>query len=423
MCGEGKISPDGIATPGSGTLSRGWLMKTTEGGTQQWSTYTNTTRGNRFSSVTTSPSGEIYTCGFITLVIGTTYGSAQITLHNADGGFKNAVTLSEFPLMSNTSPSISNAVDWIPTAGNTPWDEGRRIYWSADGPIVATTTGLASDRAFSISCLTENLAVRWMTTHEKMNSNEGIFDIIPTADGILAVGTSAKLLGVQPNANNSTCGLLLKLPLEGKIDLNPSTRSIHSFLQPGVHDHGSNYAELQYYQPNYTGTQSVTFTTESLTTQPAAALLPLTFMTSTITHWIPLEKGSISSPMSYSQWASYHQLPPSSSAQTNDYDNDGRNNGSEWLFGGDPYTHDGGPAAIDYNISPLAQSFGLTRSYAAAGYSPLLETSTDISQWTPLATGILNATPLDTTKERLTFSLPAPLLTEPRRFYRVAVPR
>lgn len=447
FCGMNQPSPDGTAYPGPGVITAGWLMKTDLLGDIQWNRAVTSYRGNEFRSVAVAPTGEIYTCGFLTTVVGNLYGSMQVTRHNADGDLISAQTLGEssdtptvddYALLptsgsaaqiydTNPTNTVStNFPNWLPDSGKTIWDEGRRVVWSDNGLIVTSTTGLSTSRAATVACLTENLAVRWFTVHERQNSEEYLFDIIPTADGLLAVGSSEQFLGFKTGSTSSftnQSALVLKLPMDGKCDLHPGTQGIHKFLQPGMHDHLNNEQELQPpyspdYQPSITGQVTLTQANVPGTTSPGAALFPFQFTEPTFTHWAPLEAGDANTAMTFPQWADYWNLPTNS--QTADADNDGRSNGQEWFFGGDPSTTEQGPPSLGISLTSGNLTFNTTRSNAAAGVAPVFETSTTLTSWGPLATGSISSSPLNAFTDWLTFTIP--ITSEPRRFYRVAAP-
>lgn len=447
FCGMNQPSPDNTAYPGPGVITTGWLMKTDLGGDILWNRALESYRGNQFHSVTVSPAGEIYTCGFLTTVVGNLYGSMQVTRHNADGELISAQTLGEssdtptvddyaiLPIDStaaqigdnNPSNSVSSTFpNWLPDSGKTIWDEGRRVVWSDNGLIITSTTALGQQRAATVACLTENLAVRWFTVHERESSEEYLFDIITTADGLFALGTSQHFLGFKTGGGNvfdNQSALFLKLPMDGKCDLHPGTRGIHKFLQPGMHDHRNDQSELRppyspNYQPSISGQSALSHTNVSGGTSAGASLFPFQFTEPTFAHWVPLEAGDPNTAMTFPQWANYWNLPTNS--QTSDVDNDGRSNGQEWFFGGDPSTTEPGPPVLGMDLSGGNLTFTTTRSNAASGTTPDFQTSTDLSLWAPLATGTISSNPLDLFTNQLTFEIP--ITTEPRRFYRVGVP-
>ena len=447
FCGMNQPSPDGTSYPGPGVITTGWLMKTDLQGDILWNRALESYRGNQFHSVAVSPAGEIYTCGFLTTVVGNLYGSMQITRHSADGGLISAQTLGEssdsptvddyalIPDQSNpaqigetnpTNPVSTSFPNWLPDAGKTVWDEGRRIIWSDNGLIVTSTTGLGTSRAATVACLTENLAVRWFTAHEKQNSEEYLFDIITTADGLFAVGSTQQFLGFKTGSIDTftnQSALFLKLPMDGKCDLHPGTSGIHKFLQPGVHDHLNDQHELQppyspNYQPSITGQTTLTQTRVSGSTSAGASLFAFQFTEPTFTHWVPLEAGDANTAMTFPQWAAYWNLP--TNTPTSDADNDGRSNGQEWFFGGDPSTREQGPPSLGIHLSSGNLTFTTTRSKAASGASPLFQTSTDVITWGSLSTGTIQVAPLNAFTDQLTFSIP--ITSEARRFFRVAAP-
>lgn len=433
MCQQ---SPDGSSFPGPGVAMGGWLMKTDLEGNLQWSKMLNSSRGNYFNSVAVSPDGRLYTCGFLGTVL-SDYGSMQLTRHEPDGTLLSAVTLCEAtdgptvtdyaafpshsspPLELNTNPGGANGdfADWLPNSGRTLWDEGRRIVWTPNGLVVISTTGLSSSRAATIACLTEELRARWYTAHERGGSEESLFDILPTAGGLLGVGSSATMLDFATHSSaTSSCAVLLKLPLEGKCDFHPGAGVIHRYLQPGFHDHVNNEMELGSYQPSISGSLSLTCTVVSATTSNGAALFPHQFLTTPMTYWVPLERGDENRSATYAQWADYWNLPADS--QGDDPDNDGRSNGQEWFFGGNPATPDSGrpPFTIARN-GDNGFDFTFTKSHTADLHAPRLEGSTNLLSWIDVVLPTLTVTPLDPYTDEIGFTLP--LTGEWRQFFRI----
>lgn len=434
-------SPDGVQLPSALDLAQGWLMKTDLQGNLLWTNSTGSGRGNYFNSVTTSPDGEIYTCGMLFTVYGTGYGSMQLTRHSADGSLQRAVTLSEgtdsptindyafIPSHSeptsllNTNPTSPYGAytSWLPDSGRTEWDEGRRIAWTPNGILVVSTSGLSSSRAATIACLTEELSARWFTAHEREGSEEWLFDVLPTADGVLAIGSSASLLQFKTQASTGNeCAVFLKLPWEGKCDLHPGTRSIHRYLQPGIHDHRNNETELGPYQPSITTTATFSLTVVDSSVRPGDPLYAHQFIAVPVSDWVALEAGDANRPVSYTQWATYWNLP-AGSAQA-DADGDGRTNGQEWFFGGNPSTNESGANLLTFRRLPGNHlSITFTKSNASSLHLPRLESSTNLSNWDVMEPLSITTIPGDSVvyqKIEFTFALPS----EAKRFYRIASP-
>jgi len=442
-CGMCQVSPDGVNYPGPGVTNNGWLMKTDLLGNFQWSTLTPSMRGNSFSSVTVAPDGTIFTSGYLMTVVDPGYGSAQLTKHSSTGIMQRAVTLCETtdsafvddyamrpsttgtPVVVDTNPTGPAGTgfeNWLPDSGKTVWDEGRRILWTPNGLLVLSTTGLATSRAATIGCLTEDFAVRWFTAHERGSSEEYLFDVTPTEDGLFVLGSSTKFLDFKTRSSapfTNESAIFLKLPLDGKCDLHRGTGGIHRFLQPGVHDHQNNELELGPYQPNILPTGSTTCTVVSASATLGSALFPHQFVEIPMTHWVPLERGDENQPMTYAQWASYWNLPSGSAGD--DADNDGRTNGQEWFFGGDPGTvQSGSPPFTITRTSGETLNFTFTKSHTALLHVPRLEASADLLNWSEVVLPTLTVTPLDPFTDEVSFSLP--LTPEARRFYRTRAP-
>jgi hypothetical protein len=445
--GDAAYTPDGgLVWCGAGQRTgdlktSGWLMKTDPLGNHSWSNLTETLRGNRFTGVTTGPDGHIYTCGVLGLVYGTQYGSMQLTKHAADGDLIAAVTLSEstdlgtvtdYALYPNhedpavgliTNPKSPNGTafpNWLPDSGNTVWDEGRRIVWTPGGLLVASTTGLASSRAATVGCLTEDFAVRWFTAHEVASSDESISDLLLTEDGILAVGTSANILpALTRSSGGGLSTFLLKLPWEGKCDLHGGTTAIHRYLQPGIHDHRNNEEEAGPYQPSFSGQVDLACTVASKTITAGAPLFPHQFLTTSVTHWEPLEEGDLGRPLTYTEWADYWQLPANSAHL--DSDDDLRSNGQEWFFGGNPASVEPGPPDLSLSLTANGSlAFTFTRTRVASLQTPVLQTSTDLSEWVDIPLPATTVSPLNFHLDRVSFPLPAPY--DARTFYRINAP-
>jgi hypothetical protein len=262
-----------------------------------------------------------------------------------------------------------------------------------------------------------------MLAHERFSSAEALLDLVATDDGIVCVGNSQTYFDVStrnPAADNR-CALILKLPFDGKVPLHPGARGMDKYLQPLVHDSVASLYEANIPSPDfkYHGTAELPapLATPQATTNgvPQGPLVDVPFV-----GWAPLEAGNAHQPMIYAQWAAYNQLPTNSTA-SDDFDGDGRSNGQEYFFGGDPYSSQSGLPTFTLTRGPTnSLTFTLTRSHVAQNLAPVLHTSTNLSDWGPLPLGPLTTNALDLFTDRLSFTLP--ITNEPMRFYRAASP-
>ena len=274
--------------------------------------------------------------------------------------------------------------DYLPESGLTQWDAARRILWTPAGVIVAGTSGLGVDRAPFTMSFNEQLSLRWLTTHERRNSEEALLDMVATENGLLCVGYSAQYFDVVthavPPADNA-CALFMKLPFDGKVPLHRAAGGIDRFLHPVVHDTVAALDDITIVSPThmYQGTISLSLLPATQATAAGFALGPLSPVA--FTGWAPLEIGDANQPMTYAQWAAYQQLPAGSTAG-DDFDGDGRTNGQEYFFGGDPFTIQSAKPTLTIGRFPGGGLYlETTRSQAAGGQSPFLESSINLQDW------------------------------------------
>jgi hypothetical protein len=94
----------------------------------------------------------------------------------------------------------------------------------------------------------------------------------------------------------------------------------------------------------------------------------------------------------YSQWAQGHGLSGDDALRFADPDDDGRDNGSEYAYGGNPTREDAA-----YPLSTFAPGGVVTWSYVRRSDDPTLvfrhEASLDLVTWTPVAASSTTETP------------------------------
>lgn len=446
LCGWHKASPDGTNAPGAGTMVGGWLMTLDPSGDVRRTARTDASEGVIWKGVTTAPDGTIYTAGLLGLTVVSSLPAFQVGAYDTNLNLLNMVTLGEgltadARLSAAQSSPDGNAgitttgdpqqpgqllpglPDFLPTAGATSWDSGQRILWTPAGIIVLGTTALANNTAAYTLALNDQLSVRWMLTHERFFSEESLLDLVATDDGIVCVGNSAQFFDVSthnPAADNG-CALILKLPFEGKIALHPGARGIDKYLQPLVHDSVASLYAASIPSPDFLYHRTTPLEGPISTAQVTAAgnaQGPLSDVP--ITGWIPLEAGNANAPMTYAQWAAYNHLPTNSTAQA-DFDGDGRSNGQEWFFGGNPFTvQSGRPTFALARGTNGTLTFTFPRSHAASGTLPLLQASANLLNWDGLTFGPVTSTPLDAYTDQISVTLPRP--DEPTRFFRLQLP-
>lgn len=446
LCGNHKLSPDGFV-PGPGVLDSGWVAWVNADGSFDKARRSTTAFGMTWKGIAEGPDGTIYTCGQRYQTVLFTQPTLQVGKYNPQGDLLTMVTIGETlinpisPLdyaemgtfggsttvTANPSPANPNQVlnglrDWLPNAGNTPWDEGIRIVWTPAGVIVVGNTALGANRAIVAASLNDTLGARWFGTHERLGSDDRVYDLVLTADGLLAVGASTQLYditGATPGSFTNGSGLLLKLPFDGKVELHPSAKTLQPYLQPGVHDSLWDQEEVGIPSPNaeYAGTYPVSLmTTQQVTvagTMPPALAPTANFVS------VPLEAGDATLPMGYNQWAYYNFLPPGPGSIGQNPDGDALLNGAEYFFGADPHaaTPTGaGALTIDYTNAVVGLEFN--RAHAATNAAFALLHSTNLVDWRIVTNAAVQTRGTSNLVDRLRLIVPAPA---PTAFFRLQI--
>ena len=460
MCGSNKLSPDGSAPPGAGAIDGGWVMIVSPGGDVQRTVRSSAGIGMSWSSVAVATDGNIFTTGTLGLTVLSTLPSLQVGKYDSDLVLRGMVTIGEGstsdamqkhneespggsawnPLPGDPMrPSGPNLIaltgdpahpgqllqglqDFLPDAGATVWDTGRRIAWTPAGIIITGTTALTSSTAAYVAALSDQLTVRWMLAHDLPGSGETLLDMTATNEGIVCVGGSEKYFttATHTNAGDPGCAWILKLPFDGKVALHPGMGGVDKFLQPLVHDSIGSLDQSAIVGPDmqYHGTMTLANPQpQAQATVPGSligAIAPHAF-----TGWVPLEAGDANAPMTFAEWAAYQGIPGAS--MMDDFDGDGRSNGQEWFFGGDPFSAQSSSPPFSMTRTPGGNhAFTFTKSHAAKLHLPHLDSSTDLQTWSEVTLPSLTVTPVDAYTDEISFTLPA--TADVRRFYRTRSP-
>lgn len=453
LCGRGDLSPDGVTPPLAGAGDGGWLMTMDADGNVLGSVRTDDALGMRWNGVTAAPDGTIYTAGNLDITVLSGSPTLQIGKYDANLNLLAMVTVGEAtasalplppsPNMAETpdhghSATIStdgdpdrpgqyfNKIhDYLPQAGLTTWDTARRIVWTPAGIIVAGTSGLGANTAPLTMSFNEQLSLRWLTTHEREYSEEGLMDLVATDNGLLCVGYSEKYFDVSTHTAapaDNACALLLKLPFDGKVPLHPAAGSINRFLHPILHDSMAALDDITIPSPDHLYHGTINVALQPQTQAIIGGDLPNPLAPLTFTGWVPLEMGDANQPMTFAQWVEYEHLPAGSTVD-DDYDSDGRTNGEEWFFGGDPFTQQNSRPRLSIGHFPDGGLYlETTRSPAAAGNSPYIEYSLDLQYWFPISDALWSAVGADPTNWETTIRYDLPVDNEPRKFFRASTP-
>ena len=378
LAGDSKGNSDNTP-PAPGSPVGGWLMKVSPLGDILWSK--RSMAAMFWTSVVEGPDHTLYTAGNVFPFITVDTPAFTVGSHDAEGVPRAIVNIGE--AMANdkgakNSPSPPNPItDHIPNAGLTPYDRATDIAWTPSGLAVCGTTGLGDQRAPFTMMLTEKLSVRWMVTHEGASFEDIPFSILPTEEGIVQLGSTRSLGSLNNGLGSIT--QLMKLPYDGTVPLRPGTGAIIKYLQPSVYNFTTGNWSINIPSPSwrYLGNEPVTHTTATLATVPGnlpGAYTPIPNLTAK-----RLERGSPSAPMTYTEWADYHQL--TLAAATDNSDGDARNNYQEYLFGGDPLRADAAfPPTLQLRRRPAGGYFvDAVRSHAARNQAIYLQHTTQLA--------------------------------------------
>ncbi len=295
FCGSANQSPDGVIIPGPGATVGAWLMKVAPDGSVVWAVRSDAGLGLGWSSVTESSDGTIFTAGNEGQTVLADFPALLVGRYTAAGALEQLVTVGE--AMRTDKANIPGATsgganfsDWLPNAGITPYDKATKIVWTPSGILVSGVSALANQTAPLMMNLNEDLALRWYTTHEGVNADT-ISDFTITNDGIFVSGFTNSF--AVPGTSQEGA-YFLKLPMEGKLELDGSTGGLTKYLQPSVYNLKDSGFIAGIPSPSfaYTGTHFVTLTpaTQGLV---AAQFPPGAYSPYSLTSWTPLEQNSV----------------------------------------------------------------------------------------------------------------------------------
>lgn len=161
-------------------------MRITPGGDVVWAR--RTLAPMQYQSVTGAPSGTIFTAGRFIRTVTIDWPALLVARHEPlKGDLDAALTYGE-AMSGGSVPTAGVNGDYLP-AGLTPFDEANRIVRTPNGLFVSGNTAALRDVATLarlVLCLTERLSVRWWTAHDGAGSDDGIFDLAPTASAHFA---------------------------------------------------------------------------------------------------------------------------------------------------------------------------------------------------------------------------------------------
>ena len=274
FCGTAKGNRDSQIAVGGGSEYGGFLMKVTPDGVFEWAN--RSLSSIEYKSVTESPDGTIFTGGLFFRTVTLDMPAFLVGRHSARGLNPLFVTVGEN--MAGANPVAS---DWLPNAGLTPYDVCAKVLWTPIGLVAGGSTGLGINPAFSeraavVMAFSEQLSVRWWTTHEGLTRDDHFFDMVATDDGILTAGHTLSFGSVAGGL--LPVAFLAKLPWDGKIDLAPELGGISKYLLPSsfrLQSRGELALDHPAPDQGYDGTFAIPFTTVDQTaitngTSPAA---------------------------------------------------------------------------------------------------------------------------------------------------------
>ena len=289
LCGEAKGSRDPMQPITAGSEYGGMLMKISPSGSVLW---TNRSLGAiSYRSCTVGPDGAIYVGGYFQPAGVLDFPSFVVAKHKPNGDMERIVTIGEN--MAGANPVVPGVVrDHLPAAGLTPYDTAARVRWTPIGLVVGGNTERngVSARAPLMMAFSEQLSLRWWTTHDGTSNEDGLFDFVATGQGLFTAGYT-KSIGLS--GSGSAVALFNKLPWDGKVKLGPQLSGISKYLLPSVMQLPSPSA-LQIGIPSpdqgYHGTFALTFTPADQPCRTDGTAPPqLTDTTSTVTYSGPLQ--------------------------------------------------------------------------------------------------------------------------------------
>lgn len=300
LCGTSDGRPDSGQFPGFelANMQGALLMRVTPAGNVEW--------GNRalpsfrFNSVTVAPDGTIYTAGQFFRSIAVAWPAMLVCRHDPATGIP-AFLATYGETVTGANPTVQGLNgDVIPGAGFTAYDAATSIEWTPNGLIVGSNTAELPDvttRAPMVMCLTEQFSLRWWSTHQTAAADDALFDLVPTAQGIFTAGYS-RGLGPSDVNGDTAPAVLMKLPLEGKLDFGP-VGARGNFVVPAIKQVPA-YADIYPGLPSpphgYLGAETLPFTPVA---HPfgTSNVAPPTFTDVDIDYSAPLQRETTDAPL------------------------------------------------------------------------------------------------------------------------------
>ena len=188
------------------------------------------TRLAQLNAVTEAADGTLFAVGSTSGTIYTT-GTSIVARIAPDGSDAHHAEL----FQDESWETLLDFETWVDTAGgDTAYDSYFDIAPSGDGFVIVGSTGLGATTAARAAKINTKLGIEWITTFDGA-LGDVLAGVAPAADGIFVSGYSASLPEADGGSGENQLWVM-KLPFTGSLEFLPGVEMTTRFVAPAVRD-------------------------------------------------------------------------------------------------------------------------------------------------------------------------------------------